>query len=238
MPVAVVKLACVDVYAPWSQVIECPQLRRQRGDGLAHRRGFSRDRGAALLEVQQQDEAGGALDEGADRAPTALAQDEVAFLVVRHRAVGDLGGAFGDIEQCRGSGPGDRERLASCGRHAPGSQASSQIAAWFATTLHEQRPVDGLVTHPHSPSRPETPTVVSAGDQRSRNRRVPRGRVARRATCTASAGELLLVARRCAFHAESVSLPPFAATSRLTVDGERPEPARSRSGIRQRERRR
>ena len=142
-----VKLAWLAISAPWSQVIDRRSSAGQRGDGLAHR-GVDAVSRAAVLEVEQQDESGAALDEGADGAAAALAQDDVALPVAGHGTVVDLGGSFGDVHH-----PGQPASAVAVPRFGggvrPDAQASGQLAAQLAAALHEQRLIDRLVAHPH-----------------------------------------------------------------------------------------
>ena len=52
-------------------------------------------------QVQQHHEAGGALDQGADRGPVLGADDQVALPVAGHRPVLDLGWPLADVDHVR-----------------------------------------------------------------------------------------------------------------------------------------
>jgi hypothetical protein len=100
------------------------------------------------LEVEQQHQPGGALDERAHRAASTRAQDEVAFPVARHGTVVDLGGPLGDHDHPRDTAPPlGGAALAALG--AARTQASGQFTAQLAAALDVERLVDRLVTHPH-----------------------------------------------------------------------------------------
>lgn len=123
-----------------SEVRELRRANDMAGSG-GHRR-------AAAIEGKQQHEASGALDERADSAATALAEDEIALPMARHRAVVDLGGPLGDVDHPRDPSPAiDAAALLAGG--APRAKASGQLTALLAPALDEQRLVDRLVAHPH-----------------------------------------------------------------------------------------
>lgn len=76
------------------------ELVGQGGYGLAHG-GVDAFGGAAVLQVKEQDQACGALDERAHGTPAALAQDDVALPVPRDGAVVNLLGALSDHHHAR-----------------------------------------------------------------------------------------------------------------------------------------
>jgi len=94
-----VKLRSVDISAPWSQVID----RRSSVGSLA----IALRMAASTVTAERppsrcsSSTRRGALDQRPDRAATALAEDEVAFPVARHRAVLDAGGPLGDVDHPR-----------------------------------------------------------------------------------------------------------------------------------------
>ena len=90
-----------------------------------------------------------ALHQGADRR-TPKTQDKVSFPVARHGAIGCLRRTLADHDLGRDEG------LASPARarprhpqHAPGAQAGRQFAAQRASTLNEQRLIDGFMADAH-----------------------------------------------------------------------------------------
>ena len=101
-------------------------------DGVADRGGA-----VAVGQVQQQGEAGGAFDEGADGGPVLGAGDQVAFPVAGHGPVGDLGRPVGDHDHVRDAGA-DRcagRRGAGFAQRPPGAQAAGQLPAQRAPAL-------------------------------------------------------------------------------------------------------
>src|SRR5512135_1764600 len=100
-------------------------------------------------QVQQHDEPGAALDQGADRR-AAQADDEIALPMSGHRPVLSLGRALANqdlladepLPSASGAGSGDAQR-------PPGPQAGRQLAAQRAAALHVQGLVDRLVRDPH-----------------------------------------------------------------------------------------
>jgi len=97
--------------------------------------------------VQQQHVTGGALDQGADRRPAVLADQEIAFPVAGHGPVIGLGGPLADHHHALHMGV--TAPLAGPALGPPGAQATGQLTAQLAAALHIQRLVDGLVAHPH-----------------------------------------------------------------------------------------
>jgi hypothetical protein len=100
-------------------------------------------------QVQQQCEACRALYQSADRGTTKT-QDEVSFPVARHGSIGCLRRTLADHDVGRDEG------LASTARarprhpqHPPGAQAGRQLAAQRASTLNEQRLIDGFMADAH-----------------------------------------------------------------------------------------
>ena len=61
------------------------RLDHRRGDGLG---------GVIGGQVQQDGEPGGPFDQGADRAAVAGTEDQIAFPVPGHGAIGGLGGTL------------------------------------------------------------------------------------------------------------------------------------------------
>jgi hypothetical protein len=102
----------------------------------------------AVGQMQQQDVAGGALDERADSRAPGLADDEVSLPMAGDRAIGDLGRPLADHDHVDdspvGLGSGPRPPLGP-----PGPQAAAQLASQFASPLNEQGLVDRLVRHMH-----------------------------------------------------------------------------------------
>ena len=104
MPVSMVKAAWRAISLPWSQVM----VRNSSPGSVAMAWRIAcidRARVAAVGQVQQHHVAGGALDEGADRGPAVLADDEVAFPVAGHGPVVGLGGPFADHDHVGDAGP-------------------------------------------------------------------------------------------------------------------------------------
>ena len=100
-------------------------------------------------QVQQQSEARHTLHQSAN-CGTAKAQDEVPFPVARHGAISCLRrtSAHNDLGRDEGLAPPAR----SCSRRPPpppSTQAACQLAAQRATTLNEQRLIDGFVADAH-----------------------------------------------------------------------------------------
>jgi len=164
--------ACVDLQARvlghLSALIpgqRSPQLLGQGGDRardrLTHRVGaMAGERGAVLHarflamtchagQVQQHGEPRRALHEGSD-GRAAETQDEIAFPVSRHRAVGGFRRTLADHDLGREQALPSSARAHS--RHTqrpPAPEASRQFAAQRTTALDEQRLVDGLVADGH-----------------------------------------------------------------------------------------
>ena len=128
------------------------------GDRAAQRVGQCRDRGGHLVsdvfsglvvaEVQQDHEAGGTLDQCADRGTVVAADDQVAFPVAGHGSVGDLGRAFADHDHV-----GDPASVLCASAWstlgAAGAEAAGEFSAQLAAALDVEGFVDGLVGHPH-----------------------------------------------------------------------------------------
>jgi hypothetical protein len=83
--------------------------------------------------------------QGADRGPTVLAQDQIAFPVARQRPILYLGGPFADGDHIGDPGLpncGSATRLA----HRPaGPQTAGQLPLQLTFSLHVKESVDGLV---------------------------------------------------------------------------------------------
>ena len=191
-----VKLAWVAISAPWSQVIERRSSSGSVGDGLAHR-GLDAHRRATRLEVQEQHEAGGALDEGADGAAAAFAQDEVAFPVAGHGTVGCLGGSFGEHDHAGDPATSVDGCRASCGRSGP-SAGSGPAHGGARRGLGRTATGRSSRGSPASPGRRGSPTVSVA-----RSRRVTTTCRSRRSTSSRSrpGASLHGFGRRAAFRA-------------------------------------
>src|SRR5204862_5226951 len=108
--------------------------------------------GGFVVEFDQHAVAGGALDEGGDEGGVVGADDQVAFPVAGHGAVGGFGGSFADVGHA-----GDlrsRRDVASL-RVAFGAataQARREVFAELAFGLHNERVVDRFMRHPRRPS--------------------------------------------------------------------------------------
>ena len=94
--------------------------------------------------MQEQKKAGRALDERARRTRTSSANDQVAFLVNGHGAVLDLWWSLRDVDHV-----GDRTSFlhSSLGlaRGVAVTKTTGQFTAKFASSLHVEGLVDGLV---------------------------------------------------------------------------------------------
>jgi hypothetical protein len=105
---------------------------------------------AATGEVQEHHEAGGALDQGADRGAVAGTHDQVAFPMARHGTIGDLGWALRDHHHVRQHPPARCvESGVRVSTGASGAQAGRQLLAQCAASLHVDRLIDRLVGHRH-----------------------------------------------------------------------------------------
>src|SRR5271170_1487049 len=130
-------------------------------DGVAHRVGTMSGEGGSVLhasvtamarharQVQQQSESSRALHQCADRR-TAKTQDEVSFPMARHGAIGCFRWTLADHDLGRDEG------LASSARarprypeRPPGAQARRQLAPQRASSLNEQRLIDGFMANAH-----------------------------------------------------------------------------------------
>ena len=123
------------------------QLVGQRRDRSAHR-GVHRGGRAVSVQVQQEHQAGGALDQRADSAARVRAQDQIAFPVARHGAVIRFCRALRDHHHA-GEPSAAFLSAARPPRGAPRSEASGQFSAKLAAPLNEQRSIDRLVAHAH-----------------------------------------------------------------------------------------
>jgi len=100
-------------------------------------------------QVQQQSEARHAFYQGADRG-TAKAQDEIPFPVARHGAINCPSRALAYHDLGRDEGLASPARTRSrYPQHPPGAQAGRQLAPQRATTLNEQRLIDGFMADAH-----------------------------------------------------------------------------------------
>src|SRR5215213_7619400 len=100
-------------------------------------------------KMEQQREAGCALDQGAD-SRAAKAQDEVAFPVPGHRPIGSFGRTLADHDLGRDktlAAPADpRPRHP---QHPPCSQAGREFAPQRSFALDEEGLIDGFVADAH-----------------------------------------------------------------------------------------
>ena len=130
-------------------------------DGVAHRFStMSGECGSVLhasfvamayhaRQVQQQGEACRALHQGADRGTTKT-QDEISFPVARHGSIGCLHRTLTDHDLGRDEGLASPPRARPRHPQRPaGAQAGRQLAAQRASTLNEQRLIDGFMADAH-----------------------------------------------------------------------------------------
>jgi hypothetical protein len=103
---------------------------------------------ATVREVEQQHEAGGALDEGSDRGAVVLADDEVALQMAGNGAVGDFGRTLGDPHHVRDL-PATLEPPLRAALGPARSQAAGELSAQLTAALDEEGLVDCLVAHVH-----------------------------------------------------------------------------------------
>jgi hypothetical protein len=77
-------------------------------------------------QVEEHDVAGGTLDQGPDRGPAGLADDEVTLPVAGNGPVGHLGGTFGDHHHV-----GDPAPVVEAGALAANGPAGPQAQGEF-----------------------------------------------------------------------------------------------------------
>jgi len=123
------------------------QRGRQLADCGAHR-GLDLLGALAVGQVQQQRHSRRALNERADGAAAALAEDEITFPVAWHGAVVGFCGAFAEHDHA-GDAAATVGGSAGLAGRSSGPQAPRQLTAQLASALHEQRLVDRLVAHAH-----------------------------------------------------------------------------------------
>ena len=105
---------------------------------------------AVIPQAGQQHVPGVPLDQRRDRRLPPHAEDQITLPVPGHRTILDLGRPLGDHHHPRDPPP----RLhppPRPARRAPGPQLRGQLPAQLPAGLHEQRPIDRLVTDPHLP---------------------------------------------------------------------------------------
>ena len=121
---------------------------RQLHDGVRHSLidvlGLS-----SVGEVEEHDVAAGALDQGADRGPVALTDDQVAFPVAGNGPVFGLRWTLGDHDHARDLSP-SLDPAARSALRPTGAQATGKLPSQLR---HGPRTnsdmIDRLVAHPH-----------------------------------------------------------------------------------------
>ena len=102
----------------------------------------------AVGEVEQEQVASRALDEGADGAATSCSYDEVSLPVPRDGSILDLGWSLGDHDHVLDAAPRlDVALVLALGAAPP--QAAGQLASELASALDIEGLTDGLVAHVH-----------------------------------------------------------------------------------------
>ncbi len=195
---------------------------------LAHRgdhRGGHGLGGVIDGQVQQDGEPGGLRSPECRSRWCSGAQDQIAFPVPGHGAVGGLGWAVADGEHVGCVHPRRPRRATDLAGCALGGQALVQIGAQTGHGLHVQRLIDRLVAHRTGLSRGDRwPTL---GDQ-LRAPPLVHPRCDRRAQ---RVGELNALGRHAALHARcatrvivttSTAVPPDLARDRRAVASEPP----------------
>ena len=127
------------------------QLPRQGGDGRLHGR-LDLDGPLAVGEVEQEQVASRALDEGADGAATSCSHHEVSLPVARDRSILDLGWSLRDHDHVLDAAP----RLDPTLRLALGAAAAKeagQLSTQLFSPLDEEGLRDGLVARVHGRDR-------------------------------------------------------------------------------------
>jgi hypothetical protein len=104
--------------------------------------------GVTVGQVQQHQEAGAALDQGADRCAVG-ADDQVAFPVPGNCSVVCLGGAFGDHHHVGDPAAPLVVFAVWFPDRSAGAQMLRQLLFQAAAGLDIERLVDRLVGHPH-----------------------------------------------------------------------------------------
>jgi hypothetical protein len=123
------------------------ELRGEGGDGVSHGL-LDGERAVIVRQVEEEQVAGHALDEGPDGACVVPADDEVPFPVAGNRAVVGLGGTLADHHHVR-HGTGPLRGALGLSPGASRSQASGEFPAQFSPALHVEALVDRLVAHAH-----------------------------------------------------------------------------------------
>jgi hypothetical protein len=141
------------ISVPWSQVIE-----RSRDGGIAHPPGEGVMQGERVVtgKVQQPDQPGSALHEGADRRPVVAADDQISFPVPGRGSVTGIERALMDGQHRLGEPrPAPLDPLVGSPMITPGPQRGTMFRRdlpWPDECGSGQvdRLVDALVTHPHA----------------------------------------------------------------------------------------
>ena len=124
------------------------QLGWQGTHGLGHGRIDLLGRVACRRKAQEQDVAGGTLDQGAHGGLAPCSDDQVTLPVAGHRPVLDLGGPLADHDP-----RGDLASALHLALGPPGrpttAQAAGQLPTELAPALDKECLVDRLVAHPH-----------------------------------------------------------------------------------------
>src|SRR5258706_5618455 len=122
------------------------QQRGQPGHRLAD--AFADMLGGFVLELDDHPEPGGPLDEGGGLAGVAGTDDQIAFPMARHGAIGGLGGALGDVDHPHDLAAASLAAGARLAAATPRLQTRGELFAQLTPALHKDRLIDRLVRHP------------------------------------------------------------------------------------------